>query len=695
MPDVLEALRALPDLGDPAADERSAVDRLLAMGIPSPAVRAAARTRALRYIEAVRAADPGLLSAQNLLNSFPLATPEGIALLRLAEALLRAPDPETQTWLIAEKLAAFRQGNVALDGNFVTRVLATALKVAGHTAAEADLRGAGADTTSLRAWLAKSALRPLVIDGIRRFGDQFVFATNLADAMRRAARRPDARIMYSFDMLGEGARTRADADRAYQSYVDALSALKSADGSDWVARDGISVKLSAIHPRFETAQVERSDRELYPRLVQLGELARNADVNLTIDAEESERLALHIGLFERLMREPVLREWPGLGLAIQTYQTRAPATIDHLLALSEELSRPITVRFTKGAYWDAEIKRAQELGLAGFPVYTRKWATDLSYLATARRLLAHRAPVYPQFATHNALTVASIIEFARELAPGRRYEFQRLHGMGDPLYDALLADGPDARVRVYAPVGEFRDLLAYLVRRLLENGSNTSFVHQITDRSVPAASLVEDAYDEAQRMLASTNEAASALPTGHRLFRDRPNSRGIDLQHAPTLVGLTQAIALSSRIDAVPGATSKARAILNPARRGDVVGSVVDGDADSARRAVDAACAAMRAWDARGAAERAALIERVAGAWEAAHDELVALLVREGGRTMQDAHMEVREGVDFCRYYAAAARELMRPRALPGPAGESNELRLAGRGVFVCISPWNFPLAIF
>ena len=698
MPDVLEALRALPDLGDPTADERSAIERLLALGIPSPAVRAAARTRALRYIEAVRAADPGLLSAQNLLNSFPLATPEGIALLRLAEALLRAPDAETQTWLIAEKLAAFRQGNVGLDGNFVTRVLATALKVAGHTAAEADLRGAGADTSSLRAWLAKSTLRPLVIEGIRRFGDQFVFATNLADAMRRAARRPDARVMYSFDMLGEGARTRADADRAYQSYVDALAALKSAGGSDWAARDGISVKLSAIHPRFETAQVERSDRELYPRLVQLGELARNADVNLAIDAEESERLALHIGLFERLMREPALRDWPGLGLAIQTYQTRAPATIDHLLALSDELRRPITVRFTKGAYWDAEIKRAQELGLEGFPVYTRKWATDLSYLATARRLLAHRAPVYPQFATHNALTVAAIIEFAKELAPGRRYEFQRLHGMGDPLYDALLADGPDARVRVYAPVGEFRDLLAYLVRRLLENGSNTSFVHQITDHSVAADSLVEDAYEQAQSMLAATNKVESALPTGHRLFRDRPNSRGIDLQHAPTLVGLTQAIARAGRIDAAApttGGASNARVVYNPARRSDIVGTVVDADANGARQAIGTACAAMRAWDTRGVEERAALIVRVADAWEAAHDELVALIVREGGRTMQDAHMEVREAVDFCRYYAAAARDLMRPQALPGPAGESNELRLAGRGVFVCISPWNFPLAIF
>ncbi len=334
-----------------------------------PEVRDASRSRALRYIDAVRAADTALLSAQNLLNSFPLATPEGIALLRLAEALLRAPDAETQTWLIAEKLAHFRDTRIGMDGNFVTRVLATALKIAGHTAADAELQDAGADRGSLRAWLAKSALRPLVIDGIRRFGDQFVFATNLPDAMARVRRRPDSRVTYSFDMLGEGARTRADADRSYTSYVDALESLKGAlkqeGGRDWTARDGISVKLSAIHPRFETAQIERCERELYPRLVELAELARSANVNLTVDAEESERLVLHIAIFERLMREPTLGDWPGLGIAIQSYQPRALRAVNHLLQASEELRRPIAMRLVKGAYWDAEIKRAQELGMSG------------------------------------------------------------------------------------------------------------------------------------------------------------------------------------------------------------------------------------------------------------------------------------------------------------------------------------------
>ncbi len=698
MPGVLEALQRLPDLGDPYADERSAIERLLALGEPSAERRAAARRRALEYIEAVRAADPGLLSAQNLLNSFPLATPEGIALLRLAEALLRAPDADTQTWLIAEKLSAFRSTGIGMDANFVTRVLATALKIAGHTAADAELRGAEGDQGSVRAWFARSALRPLVIEGIRRFGDQFVFATDLKGALNRAAQRPDARILYSFDMLGEGARTRLDADRAYDSYVGALSALKGTAGGDWTLRDGISVKLSAIHPRFETAQVERSDRELYPKLVELGQLARAADVNLTIDAEESERLALHIGLFERLMREPSLADWPGLGLAVQTYQTRAVATIDRLLQLSEELRRPITVRFTKGAYWDAEIKRAQELGMTGFPVYTRKWATDLSYLATARRLLAHAAPVYPQFATHNALTVASIVEYAQELCPGRRYEFQRLHGMGDPLYDALLANSPDVRVRVYAPVGAFRDLLAYLVRRLLENGSNTSFVHQITDRSVPSETLVQDVYESGRSYLASA-EASSALPTGAHLFGRRRNSRGIDLQQAPALIALTEAVARASAVTAaslVPGTQFEGgTGARNPAALGQVVGTVAIAGAEDVARAVGTALAAFPGWDERSVEARAALIERAADAWEGAHDELAALIVREGGRPMLDAHLEGREAIDFCRYYAAVARERLPPQRLPGPAGESNELRLGGRGVFACISPWNFPLAIF
>ncbi|MGE5665713.1 MAG: bifunctional proline dehydrogenase/L-glutamate gamma-semialdehyde dehydrogenase PutA [Betaproteobacteria bacterium] len=693
------ALQALPDLGDPTPPEHDAVAALLARGAPAPETIAAARTRALRYIDAVRSAAPGLLSAQNLLNTFPLASPEGVALLRLAEALLRAPDPETQTWLIAEKLAAFR-GRAAGGEGFIASVLGKALALAGHTAADAalrELRGEAQDAGSLRSWLARSTLRPLVIDGIRRFGDQFVFATSLANATARSRRQSDPRITHSFDMLGEGARTAADAARSYSAYEAAIAAVGAErQGVDWTARDGVSVKLSAIHPRFETAQLRRVDEELYPSLLELARQAAAAGINFTLDAEESERLVLHIELLERLMREPALAGWQGLGLALQAYSPRALVTLERLAGHAREWNRPIAIRLVKGAYWDAEIKRAQELGLGGFPVYTRKWATDLSYLAAARVLLATDAPVYPQFATHNAMTVAAIAEYARELAPGRAYEFQRLHGMGEPLYEALLADESSARLRIYAPVGEFRDLLAYLVRRLLENGANSSFVHQLTDRSVPPEALVKDAWAQAAAAV-KHGRAGSALPTGHRLFGERRNSLGLDLARPDELAALAHAVV--APLEAVdlgsPVAGAAVEAVRNPAAPDELLAHVHEPDAAAIDTMVAAAAGAQQAWDAAGVEHRAARLEALADALEDEQPELIRLLVREAGRTMLDAHFEVREAVDFCRYYAAQARGLMAVQRLPGPAGESNRLLTCGRGVFVAISPWNFPLAIF
>jgi len=695
--EVLASLDRLPDLGEASADERAPVERLLKEA-PAAEIRIAARARALRYIDAVRQADAGWLSAQNLLASFPLASPEGIALLRLAEALLRAPDAETQTWLIAEKLAAFRSAQSSDGDGLVQRVLNTALKIAGHTAGDAELQ-AGSDASAVRAWLARTTLRPLVIEGIRRFGEQFVFAGTLPAAAARAARRPDARETYSFDMLGEGVRTTADARRNFDSYVAAITTLKQArNGSAWFERDGISVKLSAIHPRFETTQIDRVERELYPQLVELAVLARDADINFAVDAEESERLTLQIALVERLMREPRLGDWPGLGLAVQAYLPCAGEAINHLLACGRELRRPLAVRLVKGAYWDAEIKRAQEHGLAGFPVFTRKWASDVAYAVFAERLFAAGSLVYSQFATHNALTAATIVELALRY-PDSRYEFQRLHGMGAPLFAAVLADQPKTSVRVYAPVGEFRDLLAYLVRRLLENGANSSFVHQISDKSVPPESLVEDPCALAQRAFAS-GAPITALRTGAALFDDRPNSRGIDLQEAATLAALARRVAQLPAAAAAPlicGATPERAsvAVKNPARRSMTVGSVIEATSEEATAAVLAGVAAQRKWDAHAVAQRAALLRRSADAFESAHDDLTARLVQEAGKTMLDAHLEVREAVDFLRYYAAQAETHLTGQALPGPVGESNRLQLGGRGVFVCISPWNFPLAIF
>ena len=693
----LAALERLPNLDGPAADERRQVERLLKEA-PDGATRSAAHARALQYIAAVRSADAGWLSAQNLLASFPLASPEGIALLRLAEALLRAPDAETQTWLIAEKLAAFRAAQSSDSEGLVQRVLSTALRIAGHTASDAEMQ-AGSDASAVRAWLARTTLRPLVIEGIRRFGEQFVFAGTLPAAITRAARRPDARESYSFDMLGEGVRTTADARRNLDSYAAAIRALnKPRSGSQWFERDGISVKLSAIHPRFETAQIDRVERELYPQLLELAVLAREADINFAIDAEESERLELQIALVERLMREPGLADWAGLGLAVQAYLPRAGNAIDHLLSCGKELGRPLAVRLVKGAYWDAEIKRAQEQGLDGFPVFTRKWASDVAYAVFARRLLAAGSLVYSQFATHNALTAATIVEIARQY-PHSRYEFQRLHGMGAPLFAAVLADQSDARVRVYAPVGEFRDLLAYLVRRLLENGANSSFVHQISDKSVPAESLIEDPFALAESAVAGPSPV-TLLRTGAALFDERPNSRGIDLQEPTTLAALTRRVGQLKPVAAVPlisGVTcARAAAVVqNPARRADKAGTVVEATPAEAAAAVAAAVSAQRRWDAQPVGQRAALLNRCADAFEAAHDDLVARLVQEAGKTLLDAHLEVREAVDFMRYYAAQATSLFSPQHLPGPVGESNRLQLAGRGVFVCISPWNFPLAIF
>jgi RHH-type proline utilization regulon transcriptional repressor/proline dehydrogenase/delta 1-pyrroline-5-carboxylate dehydrogenase len=677
-------LEQLPDLGSPYADEHNAVDRLLALA-PADEVRRAAAQRALRYIDHVRAADAGWLSAQNLLASFPLANPEGVALLRLAEALLRAPDAETQTWLIAEKLAAFREADSGGEG-LIQRVLSTALRIAGHTAGDAELN-AGADANALRAWLARTTLRPLVIEGIRRFGEQFVFSTTLDGALARAARRGAPNEIHSYDMLGEGARTAQDARRNLDAYVAAIEAMRRAPHTGpWTARDGISVKLSAIHPRFEMLQLDRVMRELYPQLLELAQLARAADINFAIDAEESERLVLQIALIDRLLAEPSLRDWGGLGLALQVYMPRALATIDHLLASAQATRQPLAIRVVKGAYWDAEIKRGQELGLDGFPVFTCKWATDVAYLVAAQRLLATSAPVYAQFATHNALTVASVVELARA-HPQARFEFQRLHGMGAPLYAALHAEMPDIPVRVYAPVGEFRDLLAYLVRRLLENGANSSFVHQISDPTVAPASLIEDPVEAGRRALREGARIPS-LPTGRQLFADRANSRGLDPQQPDTIARLLHATA-----PALP--SHGGTAIRNPAQLTDVVGTVSECSATQAAEAVQRATRAFARWDRTPVRERASVLQRAADRMEAEHDALVALLQREAGKTLLDAHLEVREAVDFLRYYAVQAVRLGAEQTLPGPVGESNTLQLAGRGVFVCISPWNFPLAIF
>lgn len=698
MSDFLDSLCRLPDLGDPYAEERACVERLLAR-VPG-GLLAGARPRARHLIEAVRRAQDGWLSAQNLLSALPLASPEGTALLQLAEALLRAPDSETQTWLIAEKLATMGAASGTSSEGFAQRVLSAALRIAGHTATAADLM-TGAGLESLRGWLTRTALRPLVIEGIRRFGEHFVFAPDLESALARANGRSWDRECYSFDVLGEGARTAADAYGNWAAYLNAIEGLRrEPSAGSWRERDGVSAKLSALHPRLETGQWDRVDQELYARLLELAQAACAADINFTIDAEESERLVLQIALVERLMEEPALRDWPGLGLALQAYQLRAPAAMAHLLECSRAAKHPLAIRLVKGAYWDGEIKRAQELGVAGFPVFTRKWGSDLSYLALAHRLLTSDAPVFAQFGTHNAFTVAAILEMASGV-PTRAFEFQRLHGMGEPLYAAVLEYHPQARVRVYAPVGAFADLLAYLVRRLLENGANTSFVHQIATPQVPIEALLADPCGQAQQAL-HDGQALPALAAGTALFADRLNSAGRDLQHPATLLALAGFV--GSPLPPVHAApllaveskgTSSPHLVRNPARLDEVVGDVIEADASGAEAAIGAAAAAFPDWNARPVGERAAVLLGAAARLDAAHDAFASLLVREGGKTLVDAHLEIREAVDLLRYYATEALRLGQPIRLPGTVGETNRLQLSGRGPFVCISPWNFPLAIF
>ncbi len=542
--------------------------------------------------------------------------------------------------------------------------------------------------------LGTPAVRAATRQAMRLLGSHFVLGQTIEEALQRAARHPDRR--YSFDMLGEGARTAADARRYLAAYARAIDAIGASAGAEALpARPGISVKLSALHPRFEAVSRDRVMTELVPRVIELAREARKYDLNLTFDAEEADRLELKLDVMLAALADPSLRGWEGLGLAVQAYQKRSPAVIDWLAETARSHGRRLMIRLVKGAYWDTEVKRAQERGLAGYPVFTRKPMTDLCYTVCARKLLAARPALYPQFATHNALTVASVIEDAGGVTG---YEFQRLHGMGEVLYDLLLAEHPDAAVRVYAPVGGHRDLLAYLVRRLLENGANSSFVSVAADPSVPIAAILK----RPQAWIGNAQHARHPkIPLPRDLYApSRRNSAGVEFGDSAALAALldevrgalppTQAAPLVDGIE-LPGV---ARVLRSPID-GEAIGEVRDGDDAIAAAAMTAAAEGFPTWSTSAIETRAAALERASDLLEARRGRLIALLQSEGGKTLDDAVSEVREAVDFCRYYAAEARRTLTPEPMPGPTGESNELCYRGRGVFVCISPWNFPLAIF
>jgi RHH-type proline utilization regulon transcriptional repressor/proline dehydrogenase/delta 1-pyrroline-5-carboxylate dehydrogenase len=542
---------------------------------------------------------------------------------------------------------------------------------------------------------------------MRLMGEQFVMGRNIAEALSRSRSGDSARFRHSFDMLGESALTAADAARYHAAYADAIAAIGAASerGAAVFAQPSISVKLSALHPRYEYPQRGRVLAELTPVLTTLAQIAKAHGIGMTIDAEEAERLELSLEIFARLRKEPTLAGWEGLGFAVQAYQKRALAVVEWLIAIASETRLRIPVRLVKGAYWDTEIKRAQVQGLDSYPVFTRKAHTDVSYLACAQRMLAGAGPggaLFPMFATHNAHTAAAIVESATQAGLSRdAFEFQRLHGMGEALYDQIVPAGKlGVACRVYAPVGSHQDLLPYLVRRLLENGANTSFVNRIGDAAVPIDEIVAD---PAARVQARGGTPNPALPLPVELFApERRNSRGLSLADQPAMAALDAAFEARSatRWGAAPtpiaarGARS-AREVVDPSDHRRVIGTVADADLAQVDTALALAAAAQPAWDATGGNVRAAMLERAAELIEDERDDFVVLLAREAGKNRADAIGEVREAADFCRYYAMLARRhFEQPQALPSPTGESNQLALHGRGTFACISPWNFPLAI-
>jgi RHH-type proline utilization regulon transcriptional repressor/proline dehydrogenase/delta 1-pyrroline-5-carboxylate dehydrogenase len=652
-------------------DEAQAVARLIAeepLGADAEAVRAQA---AELVVEARRLARrQGVV--ESFLQEFGLSTPEGLALMCLAEALLRTPDEATRDALIAEKIgSADWASHVGRSDSLFVNAGTWGLMLTGRLAqpderARRDLAGF---LRILAGRIGEPMIRRAVATAIRVMGDQFVLGRTIHAALRRAHR---SGFVCSFDMLGEGARTYADAERYEAAYLDAIAAVgEAAGGSGPEAGHGISVKLSALHPRYEATQADRVLRELYPRLVRLATAAAEHDINLTLDAEEADRLVLSLQLLERLAAEPALGEWRGLGLAIQAYQKRGAAVIERVADLARQSRRRLMARLVKGAYWDAEIKRAQIGGRPDYPVFTTKAATDLSYLVCADALLAAAPAVYGQFATHNAHTLASVRALAERR--GVRCERQRLHGMGEALHAAAGARWQDMPLRVYAPVGGHEDLLPYLVRRLLENGANTSFVHALLDEDVAPEVVAGDPL-----------AAVRALPGPHPRI---PKPRDVTLPERRSAAGVDLSVAAERRMMADAVAALGARGLPAPA-------------ADATKPDIDRAFAAAReaqgGWDAAGGKARARTLAKVADAMEAQLPQLVALLAREAGKTLADGIAEVREAADFCRYYGAvAAREFGGPRPLPGPVGEANALELHGRGVFVAISPWNFPLSIF
>src|ERR1700686_605861 len=686
----------LPPFSAPyAADDAAIAAKLLdssRLGVPQ---NARIDRTATRLIAAIRTNDDRLGGVEDMLREFALSTKEGLALMVLAEALLRVPDARTADRFIEDKLG---EGDFVhhetKSSAFLVNASAWALGMSARVIQPGEIPQGTLGRLAKR--LGVPAVRAATRQAMRLMGSHFVLGETIEAALARAQSVGGPR--YSFDMLGEGARSADDAQRYFNSYASAIETIgHTTDDRPLPDRPGISVKLSALHPRFEALSGQRVIAELVPRLIDLARRAKAYDLNFTVDAEEADRLELSLEVIATAFADASLAGWNGFGFAIQAYQKRAAAVIDYADELATKLNRRMMVRLVKGAYWDSEIKRAQERGLAGYPVFSRKAMTDLNYIACAQRLLGLKPRLFPQFATHNALTVGTILE----LAGGERgFEFQRLHGMGEALYAQLSSDHPDLAYRTYAPVGSHRDLLAYLVRRLLENGANSSFVALAADDAVPVATLLR----RPAEIIGSADHARhpKIRPPPDLYQPQRANSHGVEFGERTALNTLLAAVAAEdAAVAAAPlidgqVAAGAARPIVSPIDPTTVVGSVIDPTLDHVNEAVAAARQGFLSWSRTPAEARASILENAANLLDRRRAHFIALLQREGGKTLDDALSEVREAIDFCRYYAAEGHKLFgHGETMPGPTGESNVLQLRGRGVFIAISPWNFPLAIF
>jgi RHH-type proline utilization regulon transcriptional repressor/proline dehydrogenase/delta 1-pyrroline-5-carboxylate dehydrogenase len=710
-------------------DETQAMEELLVQAALPPAERDLVLARATELVARVRAKASQQSAVESFMREYDLSSEEGVLLMCVAEALLRIPDKDTADKLISDKLGeANWEAHVGKSDSVLVNAGTWGLMLTGKlvTLADETQRNFTGALKRLIGRAGEPVIRLAVRQAMRIMGHQFVMGRTIKEALDRAVEKENRAYRYSYDMLGEAALTQPDAERYHKAYKDAIAALGKKWGqsqltanSDPEAKSGklidsdpifapsISIKLSALHPRYEVAKRARAHAELTPKLLELAQLAKKNGIGLTVDAEEADRLELSLEIIAAVHADASLAGWDGYGLAVQAYQKRAPFVIDWLAEHAKKTGRRYCVRLVKGAYWDSEVKRAQEGGHAGYPVYTRKPNTDVSYLACARRLFDHGDAFYPAFATHNAHTIAAI----HHLAKGRPFEFQRLHGMGADLYAEVIGDkNMNVPCRVYAPVGSHEDLLPYLVRRLLENGANTSFVNRIVDESLPIKDLVADPVDVVR---AFTSKPHPRIPQPIDLYStsagaqksdspQRKNSMGVNFGNDNELKALADAVAKApthwNATPLVPGATltGEKQNVTDPSDRRRQIGTKQQADAATVQRALANAVKAQPDWDHLPAASRAKILEYAADLMEQRRADFVALLVREAGKTLPAAISEVREAADMCRYYAAMARKLMgHPESLLGPTGESNELSLHGRGVFVCISPWNFPLAIF